>query len=107
MGHFSSEYVMIYKDKNVGEYLDKCYEDHERLFRDWAGKNQEEKAWPTPVAADGQADPQLQGRSGTTRTRINPWCCAERPPLPLAHAAVTKDDSLWTDDYSYIIGVLR
>lgn len=104
MGHFSSEYVMIYRDKKVGDYLDDLYETHEKLVSEWAEKEGERdtRLWRAPPTRpilyskvqwyDPYKDQKYQLRSGGTVT----W-----------HKAVTSNDSLWTDDFSHILGVVR
>ena len=107
MGHFSSEYVMIYRDKKVGDYLDELYETHEKLVNKWAEDTGERdtRQWRVPPEEakrpilyskvqwyDPYKEQKVTYRSGQTVV----W-----------HRAVTKDDSLWTDDFSHILGVVR
>jgi hypothetical protein len=95
MGHFSSEYVMVYRGDYFSKYVDDLRKEKSELIK--AGKMQAEGRAP-----DGRqilnADVDWYDPY-TEHTTVKGGRLVQRP--------VTKNDSLWTDDYSYILGVLR
>ena len=104
MGHFSSEYVMIYKDKKVGEYFDELFETHEKLVNKWAEDNNERdtRLWRAPPDR-----PILYSKVQWYDPYVEQSFARRGGGRYVWHKAVTKTDSLWTDDYSYILGVVR
>jgi hypothetical protein len=95
LGHFSSEYVMLYRK--------------ECAFDDYVKKLKEEKE--AMIEKNAQVVPPNRSILNSVVEWYNPY---EDQFFTLrdgrrfkAHSKVTKADSLWTDDYSYILGVLR
>ena len=89
MGHFSSEYVMLYnKEGGFDRYLDKLKDEKEKIGNGPA-PNGKQILNSVVVWYDPYRD-HVEFRGGRA-----------------VKAPITKNDSLWTDDYSYILGVLR
>ena len=89
MGHFSSEYVMIYpKDGPFEKYIDKLSEEKDKLGNapppDGRQILNAQVIWYDPYKDH------TEFRGG-------------RP----VKAPITKSDPVWTDDYSHILSVLR
>jgi hypothetical protein len=91
MGHFSSEYVMIFRGDAFQKYVEDIAKRRETLGKGQPPEGQEilnsQVDWYDPYK-----DYTVTLRDGR-RYR--------------AHQKVTLDDSLWTDDYSHIVGVIR
>jgi len=132
MGHTSSEYVMIYRGEFFAKYLDTLAAKKREFIKNRsdaakAGKNPEErkkfisdaeaegKLMLYPVLYDRENNRSYDGlaRAGWQILNAdvhwyNPfeehklWDGKKHLDRP-----ITMQDSLWTDDYSYIIGVLR
>jgi hypothetical protein len=119
LGHFGSEYVMIYRDvaldkdpetkrmENFGEWIKFLKEKKEEFT-----KNQKDDTKPADqrMTADGHAPEGWQILNSIV-VWFDPY---EDQFVTLAngrryqlHRKVTSDDSLWTDDYSHILGVIR
>lgn len=95
LGHFSSEYVMLYrKECGFDDYVKKLKDEKEALVEKNAQVMPPGRTILNSVVEwyDPYEDHFMQLRDGR---RFK------------THTKVTKADSLWTDDYSYILGVLR
>lgn len=91
MGHFSSEYVMIFKGDSFDSYVKDLAVQKEGIDKKSPPEGKQilnsQVRWFDPYK-----DEFVVGRSGQ-RFKV--------------HSKVTMDDSLWTDDYSHIVGVIR
>lgn len=95
MGHFSSEYVMIYRGDGFTDYLEglkkrKNQLIEEKRMRPDGGAPPGEQILNAVVAWDNPFEEHIRFRG--------------RRPMNLP---VKTSDPLWTDDYSYILGVVR
>ena len=125
LGHFGSEYVMIYRNvaldkdadtkkiQNFGEWL-KFLKDKKDEFRKNADLAKKKDASPMSPAVkmtpDGHAPDGWQILNSPVDW-FDPYedqffTRDDGRKFP-THRKVTQDDSLWTDDYSYILGVVR
>ena len=95
MGHFSSEYVMIYRGAGYTDYLEGLRRKKTELVTD------------KQMRSDGGAPDGYQILNSVVQWDdpfvTHPRYRGGRP----VDAPVKKSDSLWTDDYSHILGVLR
>lgn len=95
MGHFSSEYVMIYRGDGFSNYLDDLRKRKEELIR--TGK----------MRAEGGA-PQGDQILNSVVQWGNPF---EEHQVVIGRRLVNRPvkaaDPLWTDDYSHILSVVR
>jgi len=95
MGHFSSEYVMLYRGEAFGNYLEALRKEKSELIR--------------------KKEMQTEGKAPDGKQILNSvvdWY----DPLPdhkiyrrgreIARP-ITKNDSVWTDDFSHVLSVLR
>jgi len=92
MGHFSSEYVMIFKGDSFDTYVNGLKTEREALDKKSPPEGRQilnsQVEWYDPYK-----DHTIQLRDGRRYK---------------AHAKVTNEgDALWTDDYSHIVGVIR
>ena len=91
MGHFSSEYVMVYKGDHFSKYIKSLQDEKEKLGEGRPSNGRQilnsPVEWYNPYK-----DQFLTLRDGR---KI------------LLHRAVTPDDPLWTDDFSNIVSVVR
>jgi hypothetical protein len=106
MGHFSSEYVMIYRGDGFAKYL-------EALDKKKAEFIAKKEMQPLPQIEDRERS--VYGRAPDGWQILNsdvewydPFETHDRSRMGLRIVrAVSEKDSLWTDDYSYIPGVIR
>jgi hypothetical protein len=120
MGHFSSEYVMIYRGDHFTKYLDALAAKKKEFNKNYSdavakGEKGVEEAdaagimMMRPESRDAKASPAPPGWQilNSVVTWYDPFKTQENR-FGVWHVAVTKEgDSLWTDDYSYILGVVR
>jgi hypothetical protein len=107
MGHFSSEYVMLYRDKKIGDYLQELFDTHEKLYGEWEKKN-EQAAKQSPLLFEPPANrPILRSKVEWYDPYVNHTVTLRNGKRVTWHEAVGPQDRLWTDDYSNILSVVR
>jgi hypothetical protein len=114
MGHYSSEYVMIYRDKKIGDYLAALTADHDKLFNEWLEKGGE-AARKEPLRFRPPAQYKIQDVNvhALLKSKVqwfdpyNDLTITIRGQRYVQHRAVTREDRLWTDDFSNILSVIR
>jgi hypothetical protein len=98
LGHFSSEYVMVYrKECGFDDYVKKLKEQKDKLIEANVPMGKKEM--------DGKQI--LNSFVEWYNPYEDQFIVARNGQRFKTHAKVTREDSLWTDDYSYILGVLR
>lgn len=113
MGHFSSEYVMIYRGDGFKKHVDNLaskrrefLSNHEKSKRDQGDADRIEKEGKFMMAPDTVAPDGWQILNSVVEW-YDPYQNFDHPQFGRLHKAVTARDSLWTDDYTYILGLLR
>lgn len=131
MGHFSSEYVMIYRGDHFHKYLDTLAAKKKEFIKNrtdavkGAKSQQERDAAIARAESEGKlmlypvhdekGNVAYQGRAKAGWQILNADVYWYNPfeehkvieNNQYVDRPITAQDSLWTDDYSYIIGVLR
>jgi hypothetical protein len=121
MGHFSSEYVMIYRGDFFTKYLEKLAAkkmEFQKNFLEAAkkgetGLEEARKAGTLmmrPATRESLAGPAPAGWQilNSEVMWYDPFQDYDNPRFGGRwHKAVTQEDSLWTDDFSHILGILR
>jgi hypothetical protein len=111
MGLFSSEYVMVYRGDGFKKHVDNLQAKRREFIQNFETvKNNPAKA--EEMDKDGKFRMDVLAPDGwqilnSSVEWYDPFQNVEHPQFGRLHQAVTPRDSLWTDDYSYILGVLR
>jgi hypothetical protein len=105
---------MIYRDKKIGDYLAALTADHDKLFNEWLEKGGE-AARKEPLRFRPPAQYKIQDVNvhALLKSKVqwfdpyNDLTITIRGQRYVQHRAVTREDRLWTDDFSNILSVIR
>lgn len=120
MGHFSSEYVMIYRGDEFKKHVDFLAQKKKEFTanlsaskdRDAADKLEREGKFMMIESRAADGSQLLLGPDGwqilnSVVTWYDPYQDLEEGRFGRTHSRVTQRDSLWTDDYTNILSILR